>query len=477
MNIAELLISVANKVKSIKDSIVNAYSAARDMGATLPISEEQNAFNLAETIRTIQLNKEVVVMNVEDEDFIIDNNDIFFIDHFGIAGAYTKEEVATWTKIEFQPKEYEFADFYEFTETLEEIQDGRVHTVGVIYKPHKCVMYINAKAGDVISIPPYHSGASTNNQSHPNFSWYPTISINWGDGEITQYKHIKGTDIKEYTHVYKKDGIFPITQDSQNGWTRTVFQVNNYMRSRIYAYFVFNGTEMIKDNGSLSYAQYALFPPTMNSYGSNFLNTAINLEVAVLPNGMHTIGINFALNASRLKYIVFSKSTDSMSGNFMKGTNLKIIDFPDSLNWVGEIGTNTRKVKFPMNYTGDITIGKGVKDIFFPQTMKINTLSINAIQKELVIPEGCLSFTMSYNSNLSNIQELYLPSTISTLNYVGYVSRLHISATTPPTIVNTSYIKVDEIYVPYSEDHSVLNEYLAATNWAALSSKIKEEQV
>ena len=158
---------------------------------------------------------------------------------------------------------------------------------------------------------------------------------------------------------------------------------------------------------------------------------------------------------------------------------LKIIDFPDSFNWVGNIKKATRKVKFPKNYSGNISIedGLGVKEIYFPPTMQIGSLTVRPCQEELVVPEGCTSFSTTWDSTMCFVRDLYLPSTLTSITYAKVITNLHLKAITPPTLSSSSYIAATKIYVPYSEDHSILAAYQSATNWSALASKIEEEPI
>lgn len=59
------------------------------------------------------------------------------------------------------------------------------------------------------------------------------------------------------------------------------------------------------------------------------------------------------------------------------------------------------------------------------------------------------------------------------------MSEYHFKPTTPPTLANSnafSNIPSDcIIYVPYSEDHSILNAYKTATNYGGQASKMQEE--
>jgi hypothetical protein len=54
----------------------------------------------------------------------------------------------------------------------------------------------------------------------------------------------------------------------------------------------------------------------------------------------------------------------------------------------------------------------------------------------------------------------------------------HLAPTTPPTLGTGVFNNIVDdcvIYVPYSEDHSILNAYKTAANWSTYASKIQEE--
>lgn len=81
-----------------------------------------------------------------------------------------------------------------------------------------------------------------------------------------------------------------------------------------------------------------------------------------------------------------------------------------------------------------------------------------------------------------SLQYLDLPETTSRIenyciitcpNLLKFVCR----ATTPPTVPATNavqFVGASRIYVPYSDDHSILDAYKAATNWATYSSRMYE---
>ena len=424
---------------------------------------------------TKRIVRKVTISNVEDENRLIDDNDIFFIDHFGIAGAYTKEEVAKWTEIEFQPKEYEMLRFHSFTEDLETIQDGRMHTIGVIYECDYNVLLVNVKKGDTIKIggpagsPRYKWDSRT-----PTFSWQPTHTIFWGDGTCETRPH---SDNSDYEHTYTEDGIFLIYEDVTNGWWREPITLSKEYSNKGYAVYL---RKNITTPIDITFERYACLSPNISSYGSNFLNSSY-LEVCVMPRGATTIGTNFAIGARRLKYCVLAPTTNSVSGDYLtKVSSLKLFDMPDDATLLGGELKEMRKIKLSKNYKGDLSIETvRLTDIDIPDTAIITSCKLYVnITKPIKIPDGCTTFSMTWQvkSGYAYIKELHLPSTLTTLNDIS-AGDVYIAAYTPPTLTysNTSnQVIVNKFYVPYSEDHSILEAYKAATNWSSFADKIEE---
>ena len=84
----------------------------------------------------------------------------------------------------------------------------------------------------------------------------------------------------------------------------------------------------------------------------------------------------------------------------------------------------------------------------------------------------------------SYIKKLFVPETV---NYIGatafvynsFLEEIHLLPETPPTLANTNAFNSISsnavFYVPYSEDHSILEAYQTATNWSTYASKMQEE--
>lgn len=449
--------TIKQAIEALKARIAAAYSAISNKGGTLPTTQDSE--NLAIAIASIP-------QTSPSEDEIIDNNDIFFIDHFGIQGAYNKEDVAQWTSIQFTPREYEYLSFHSFTHSLEEIQDGRMHCIGVLYDVLKPVIDITVKEGDIVTL--YMNVGKDPNI--PGFTWYPSITINWGDESVA---YTNAGSSKAYTHKYSIGGTFSVTADFNQDawWVNEISARDEYIKRNVN--FVY--TKLTYGTETASYAKYLCLPYNFSTYGSNFCNSAPHLKYLVMPPIATSIGLNFGINAVNLRIVVFSKVTNASSGSYLSNVNtLKLIDFPDDFP-TAFVRTNTRKVKLPKNrtITSLTTSGIDLQELVLPSTMGIRTLIARNYLDELIVPEGVTSYTQTWVYGA--ITNLYLPSTLTNIDYTRG-RYIHIKATTPPVMAASGRVNnVTKIYVPYSADHSVLDAYKTATNWSALASYMEEE--
>ena len=87
-------------------------------------------------------------------------------------------------------------------------------------------------------------------------------------------------------------------------------------------------------------------------------------------------------------------------------------------------------------------------------------------------------------SSCFGFEDFIIPSTVTKIDKFAFLyndgmNTFHVRATTPPALEATAFtesIANLTIYVPYSEDHSVLNAYLAATGWSGRGDQIREEE-
>lgn len=174
MSISELLKSIKEKALRHKEGATAAWDAFKGNTGMIP-KEEQTIGNLKYAIR----------MNQEE----MEPNEINFVDFNGMVLSMTIEEVMQLTEMP-KPNEYYNLTFEQWSETLEEIQDGRCHTVGAFYHTTDgCNYYVvEVKAGDTVQLFENADGI-----------------YHWGDGTTTQFG-----ETNYCTHTYEKAGRYII---------------------------------------------------------------------------------------------------------------------------------------------------------------------------------------------------------------------------------------------------------------------------
>lgn len=108
----------------------------------------------------------------------------------------------------------------------------------------------------------------------------------------------------------------------------------------------------------------------------------------------------------------------------------------------------------------------------------------NTNLKYLHLAEGMpvISATMFYGC--SSLTTVTIPSTITTIGSNAFsactsLSVVHVLPTVPPSL-GSAYVFSNNatnriIYVPYSDDHSIITAYQSATNWSNYASAMQEE--
>ena len=109
--------------------------------------------------------------------------------------------------------------------------------------------------------------------------------------------------------------------------------------------------------------------------------------------------------------------------------------------------------------------------------------------EEIEIPSTVTSIGASAFSYCVSLLEITIPAGVTTIGNSAFGScvslrEIHLLSETPPTLgtsvfanytTRTTYGGGATIYVPYSADHSILNAYKTATNWATYADYIQEE--
>jgi hypothetical protein len=421
MNISELFISIANKVKVVKSTITTIYDLIKSKGGKMP--KDLTIGNLLDTINSLP--------NAE-----IEPNEINFCDFNGMVCSMTIEEVMQLTELP-KPRYYHNLTFEHWSMTLEEIQDGRCHTIGAYYHTTDgCNYYIvEVQEGDVVDLQPRDTQGV----------------IYWGDGtsEKTLYSN---------SHTYQEAGEYTIKWENPSNI------------SGIYQEYT---QEVLKE---------VYYSSMLTKFLGNDFRYAKKLEKLCIPDNAIKQSLNgfFFANANKLKSLIFPNSIGcSLSWSYanVRLDNLQCLvadGWSDlCLRTMNELLCfSCRNVIKADSETKQYTYGK-LKYVVFD---KVETISNNLFYRG-----GGLTTETSYNS----LKIVDLPETLQSIGNGAFemnVKTVYLRTLTPPTLGGTSvfwrdnwgaittiHIRKDATYTD-AEGNTFygLDAYANATNWAKL---------
>ena len=246
------------------------------------------------------------------------------------------------------------------------------------------------------------------------------------------------------------------------------------------------GAFWFNDNGSTSGA-----PPMIREHGTDFHKTKwypyYNLVKKIEVGRNYNIAkVNAFARLIGVEKIHFSSPvTDTAFGPYFFEYCYKL----KSVTWDDGVMDSIESVGAYMFY--DCT---GVQEIpFFPSVSNIPScwMYMSADSKSAVtaihIPEGVTSLEQSCFRANGLCEYVEIPSTVTSIAASAFnasyaLKEIHVKATTPPTLANTNAFSINNsnaascvMYVPYSEDHSILTAYQTATNWSTFASYMVEE--
>ena len=252
----------------------------------------------------------------------------------------------------------------------------------------------------------------------------------------------------------------------------------------------------------LCYCNYSLgsvsIPPSLINFNqSDNFNTCSALKNFTIPSGASGELVNqFLRYTYSLESVVIPSGITKIRTNAFEGSHIRGVTI---LNGVTEIGNSVFKEC------------KSLRTVILPNSIKTigNNLFFNCFSlKSVTLPNEVTSIDtekMFYGcKNLQSInlpsyittigQEMFrqnyclssirIPSTVTVINQYAFyecvsLKEFHFDPTTPPILNNTNaFSSISEVfvmYIPYSEDHSILNAYKTATNWSNFASQMQEE--
>lgn len=206
------------------------------------------------------------------------------------------------------------------------------------------------------------------------------------------------------------------------------------------------------------------------------------------------------INGSQAEYVSFDEfkffTRIKNTGNWANHTSLTSIILPKSCTYVGRFAFDGCSALENINLEGIVTMAVGAFrgcthlaiNVNMPSLrgeLEYETFSRSGITKILNLGSATSLGLYSFAQQCTSLTEVWLPKSMKNIGRQTFflcnaLSTVVCLATEPPIAQNTTHGCFDnnasgrKIYVPYSEDHSILNAYKSATGWSRYSSAIFE---
>ena len=293
----------------------------------------------------------------------------------------------------------------------------------------------------------------------------PEGTVDWGDGTIETISS------RNLSHIYTSKAIYHCVVDSN--------------------IFTFNMGDMYGFTPQSGKVLKMFLPSGVTGTGTTqYCN---NLEVLTVPNTVaSTISYDSCFNLKTIVKPISSSATSIASNYYQSNYSLKHINIPSNATSIGSRAFSNcyalKSIAIPSSITSLGTYCfntcTALKHIYLPNTItQIPDRCFAGCSSlaELTLPSGTTSIGTWVFSDCKSLQTITIPSTVTSIGNSAFSNcssmySVTVLATTPPTlgtsVFNTNNQK--KIYVPYSADHSVLDEYKAASNWSNFASIMEE---
>ena len=322
-----------------------------------------------------------------------------------------------------------------------------------------------------------------------------TVTVDWGDGSATDT--LTGTSlttVKTVQHTYASAGDYMITLTAASGTTFAFSGSSTY-----YSYILRKGTGSTQSK-SQSYVYRNTIQKIELGSGANIESYAFygcySLSTISIPSGVTSIGSSSFYYCYSLAFIVIPSGVTSISSSSFYGCyGLSNVSIPSV---VTSIGGNAFYGCYGL---ASIIIPSGVTSISsgsFYGCFNLSTASIspgitsigdNAFYTcyslaSIIIPSGVTSIGSGPFYGCYSLTIIIIHSGVTSIGATAFsncygVKEYHLKRTTPPTLSNTNAFNSIQsdciIYVPKSENQTVLNAYKTAQNWSNFASYMQEE--
>lgn len=281
-----------------------------------------------------------------------------------------------------------------------------------------------------------------------------TVTYDWGDGSPTQTT--SGTGSKYFRHTYESTGNYVIKLTSDGSYELGYSGSNSSLT---------DSGQIGDGRASMSVTKIEVgskcerFQRQSFASSKNLQSISIPRSVLHFGSGSYSLSMGDCLH---LRGVVVPPNCELHGSNNSK-------NFPSTIDFLSLPPSYTDDFSNSPGYILSANTDKNLQDVA-GSSYKTRYFAVGGTYTEI---------GRNFLNNVSMVKKTVVPSTVTSIAdyaFNGFRGELHLLPTTPPTLANSRGVSGTRgIYVPYSEDHSILNAYKTATNWSNVANEIYEE--
>lgn len=299
-----------------------------------------------------------------------------------------------------------------------------------------------------------------------------TVDVDWGDG--TAHSTLTGTSVTKVQWTERHNYTAPGDYDIKLMCTGTMGFYGAASNNQFSGILRHTASGAGRNRAYLAAVQQIYCANNVVSISSYAFQNCIDLSCIIISKRITSISTYAFSDCYSLNSIIIPNGVTVINDSANRyNYNLEKVSISSSVESIQGYAFNycLRLIR--------LAIPIGIK------TLGANIFETCESMRNVIVPNSVTSIYTSAFSSCYILSKITIPNSVTDIGTYVFancysLAEVHIKCTTPPTLANTNAfsnsIGADcKIYVPYSEDHSILEAYKSATNWSTYASKMQEE--